>query len=213
MRFRLRRITQSLHARVERHLDLEDSLQTLDEYRKLLELLWGFHSPLERLLREIDWKKNAVAIADRCKTTWLETDLNHIGENAAYLSSLRKCEDLPRLDDVASGLGALYVVEGSTLGGQVILRTLKTRFGLSPDTGGRFFWGYGSRTSVMWQRYLAVLEEFTNSAQTAEIVEKSAIETFEAFDRWFNKFHLVRTTGRDCAPRDNCPARPGPGHG
>ena len=48
-------------------------------------------------------------------------------------------DDLPDLQGVQEALGCLYVVEGSTLGGQVIARHLRQTLGVDPRCGGSFF--------------------------------------------------------------------------
>ena len=62
----------------------------------------------------------------------------------------------PRLGGVPEALGFLYVVEGSTLGGRMILREVAARTG---DTAGLDFMDpYGARTGEAWRAFLGVLE-------------------------------------------------------
>lgn len=41
----------------------------------------------------------------------------------------------------------MYVLEGATLGGQIISRSLGGRFGLTPQTGLRFCSSYGAQAA------------------------------------------------------------------
>jgi heme oxygenase len=80
-------------------------------------------------------------------------------------------------------MGALYVVEGSTLGGAVLSRHFAERFGVSRDHGLAFFNVYGDRTGEMWQRYLAALVEYDNAGD-AERVIAAAKATFVSLADW-----------------------------
>ena len=55
-------------------------------------------------------------------------------------------------------LGAFYVLEGSTLGGVQIARTLRGVVGDDAGNGRRFFLGRGDRQSTMWKDFLEWVE-------------------------------------------------------
>ena len=57
----------------------------------------------------------------------------------------------------AAFLGAMYVMEGSTLGGQYIARHVEERLGLQPGEGDAYFRGYGERTGAMGNGFRGVL--------------------------------------------------------
>lgn len=184
LRARLRQATSIPHRKLERHFALDD-VRSRHDYRALLEKLFAITLPLEESLSRIDWRDSGIVIADRRKLSWLIADLDDLGMTAPALAALERCRDLPRLDDPASGLGALYVLEGATLGGQVILRSLPPLLGISPLFGGRFFASYGKAIGAMWQDYLAALEHVGGSPLIADRIEAAALETFAAWERWF----------------------------
>jgi heme oxygenase len=187
VRFRLQRATQDLHRSVERHFALTGRIWTEDTYRALLQRLWGIYSPLERALTRLDWQDSGIVMRDRCKLFWLNADLSHLGMDQTAIARLEICRDLPQIEGPAVGLGALYVLEGATLGGQVILRTLQPQLGISPQAGGQFFASYGRDIGEKWRDYLASLEQFGERPQTADVIERAALDTFAAFDRWLSR--------------------------
>lgn len=63
---------------------------------------------------------------------------------------------LPEPADRCEALGSFYVVEGSTLGGRLILRELRTRGVSDPELS--FLDPYGSASGRMWRSLLAILE-------------------------------------------------------
>ena len=60
----------------------------------------------------------------------------------------------------------MYVVEGSTLGGQYIAKHVERRFGFRGGSGNAYFRGYGERTGSMWRSFkddlIALPEEDTD---------------------------------------------------
>jgi heme oxygenase len=87
----------------------------------------------------------------------LESDLRALGVEP--LAPMPAPEPL----SVAEALGALYVIEGSTLGGQVIMRSLQ---GTDFEAGAtRFFDAYGPRTGAMWKAFCGALEAFGAARQ------------------------------------------------
>jgi len=70
----------------------------------------------------------------------------------------------PAIGTKAEALGALYVLEGSTLGGRTILRALRSQ-GVSTD-GLDFLDPYGKDAGVNWRRFLRVLERETAPSRT-----------------------------------------------
>ena len=194
VRFRLQRATQDLHRSVECHFALAGRVWTEDAYRRLLQRLWGIYAPLEQALTPLDWQDTGIVMRDRRKLFWLNADLAHLGMDQKAIAQLEICGDLPCVDGPAAGLGALYVLEGSTLGGQVILRTLQPQLGISPQAGGQFFASYGRDIGEKWRDYLAALEQFGERPEAADTIECAALDTFAAFDRWFSGHGLDRAT-------------------
>ena len=53
---------------------------------------------------------------------------------------------LPSIPGTAEAIGALYVMEGSTLGGQIIKKMIAKQLGTAEDHATSFFNGYGEAT-------------------------------------------------------------------
>ena len=64
-------------------------------------------------------------------------------------------EDGPSFE--AAFLGALYVVEGSTLGGRIIARHAAEVLGLHGGRGTAFFEGHGQQTGAFWRETTAAI--------------------------------------------------------
>jgi len=180
---RLRAETRAEHDAIEAALDLTSETITLDAYRRTLERFHGFYLPMEAGLTKIGgWTERGIDTSQRYKTRLLETDLRALGMNDP--AALPVCTDLPSHATVAAAFGCLYVLEGATLGGQVISALLRKNLGVTPETGGRFFHGYGERTGAMWQGFRTALVAFAVSPGDQDGIVGAAKETFLRLHCW-----------------------------
>ena len=159
---RLRTETRAEHDAIEAALDLTGDGLTHDRYRRILERLYGFYAPLEPAIRAVGgWADRGLDLEARQKGPLLRADLRTLGGDAP--TAIPLCNDLPILVTLADCFGCLYVLEGSTLGGQFISRHVHRVLGMTPETGGRFFHGYGDKTGEMWQTFRAAVTGFVVS--------------------------------------------------
>jgi len=86
---------------------------------------------------------------------------------------------------VPFALGYMYVIEGSTLGGRVILKHIQSKLGIEEQKGGSFFSGYGADTGVRWKGFLSALTKYAESTGTGDEIIKGAQHAFAAIDHYF----------------------------
>ena len=178
-RLQLRAETDRPHKTLEAILAASGLTGQRDDYVALLESFLRVYRPLEAALAKLDWTSFGLNLAERSKTQWLAADLAALGRDHRVIEDWSA---IPQIDTPIRGLGALYVVEGASLGGQVISKWLSERLGIGPSNGGRFFSSYGEDVSRMWRSYLEVLEAAAEDAPEAEIITAAALETFQAFE-------------------------------
>jgi heme oxygenase len=193
----LREHTQTSHQRLESKLDLL-KIEELTIYGRVIERFYGFIEPLETELRRILAEKlpiyqvmlqdERLCFIERFKTKWLEADLTFLSARlACSYSDLEKAPHLalPQFKSPASVLGCLYVIEGSTLGGQFLSTHFEKSLGLKREEGLSYFSGYGAQTGKMWRGYLAFLEEQAHAhPEWTDEILSSANETFEKMEKW-----------------------------
>ena len=178
---RLRAETRTVHRRLEDELDLVGPGLTVGRYRSVLELFHGYYAQLEPRLDSwhradplLDWPR-------RRKLPRLRADLAVLGVDAP---SLPVCPDVPDLPGTAEALGALYVVEGATLGGQVVVRTLRER-GQVPAAATGFFGSYGPEVGRLWRDWRRTTEDWVGSdVARADAVVAQAQRTFATLRDW-----------------------------
>jgi heme oxygenase (biliverdin-IX-beta and delta-forming) len=178
---RLREATADSHQQLEEKLfPFIKTINSHKEYGKLLNAFYGYIFPVqERIAAHID--HNIVPDMDQRRNAALITgDLLTISIKPDHQFAV----DLPAIDDHASAIGALYVLEGSTLGGKIISKTISERLGKTE--GFSFFRGYGAETGPRWKKFTQYLEH-DQHIPDAEIIANSAVKTFTLFGTWFDK--------------------------
>lgn len=176
---RLRAETRAQHEQMEATFALP---ATREDHCRWTAAFLGFLEPFERQVAEALGPDHRFTTG-RAKAGWLREDLDAMGLSSAQVAALPRCTDLPALDSEARILGALYVFEGATLGGQLISRHLEEKLGFHDGGGYRYFRSYGPEVGRRWQEFRALLLE--NSASGGDdLIVASANDTFERLHTW-----------------------------
>jgi heme oxygenase len=189
---RLRAGTREAHARIETVPALSRLMApdlTHDEYIALLQHLHAFHTQFEpAIAAALEARPEAAAMLDGARPRALAEDLVWFGARPVMPPSL------PRLDTTGAALGALYVIEGSGLGGRVIARHLMGSLGVGAGSGGSFYCNLSADAARQrWHRLCALLEpangsdvDAAESGETERMVD-GALQTFGALDRFLRQ--------------------------
>ena len=151
---------------------------TLLEYKKLLCQLYGFISPCEKVIPP----RFHYVIEGREKSSLLNSDLSEL--NCDTSRDFLFCRNIPNLNTLPEVFGFLYVLEGSTLGGQIITKSLKQNVQLLPVIPTRYFNAYGKQTRKYWDAFLKSLIEHDFKDNQKENLVTSAINTFSSLYNW-----------------------------
>ena len=168
---RLRQQTGAAHGELDESLHLIDRLSAMRQRANVLAGYHRFHHAAEAAIAPF-----LAAIADldfsaRRRSRLIADGLGILGE-----------EMLP---DRAAGLdistrseafGALYVLEGSSLGGRVILKELKRRGASLAGLG--FLDPYGFNAGPRWRSFLAILEREIHSDEQQNDAVTGALTAF-----------------------------------
>jgi heme oxygenase (biliverdin-IX-beta and delta-forming) len=140
---RLRAATGALHHQLEQTLDVIGELSDASSRPGMIRRYAALHIPADPALAP-----HLAGMAD--------LDF-HARSRAAALAPFASAAlpPFPRPQDAAEALGMLYVLEGSILGGRLILHSLADR-GIE-DPALAFLDPYGAATGARWRHFLAVL--------------------------------------------------------
>ncbi|MEO7044597.1 MAG: biliverdin-producing heme oxygenase [Ferruginibacter sp.] len=151
------------------------------DYVKLLQIFAGYFGALEFLINQTLRSDMLPDFSSRRKAVALKTDLLNM---SASLPQKIRNENLPIIINYLHALGALYVMEGSTLGGQVITKMIASK--LPDEKAFSFFQGYGEKTIEMWNSFKESINAMNLTKEEEGIIITSANETFQKFCLYFD---------------------------
>lgn len=149
---------------------------TVADYRRHLTKMLGFIAPVEAALLQCRGLAHHLPdLRTRCKAPALESDCRALPASLPH--------PMPQLPPygLAEAFGRLYVLEGATLGGQVVARHLRRRLGPEVDGALQFLTVYSQQTGARWTAFLVALEAFERRTGEGPAVVASAQACFEEF--------------------------------
>ena len=153
------------------------AITTEADYIDLLQNFYSYFGGLETVINQYITSAQLPDIGQRRKTAALADDIMTFGA-----TPIEKADGaaLTGIDSEAKAFGALYVIEGSTLGGSIISKMISGKLGL--QRGLTFFNSYGENSHQMWGIFKEELNKLPVAKHT-DIIE-AANNTFLGFDAW-----------------------------
>ena len=176
----LRAGTHTLHVALEKRLPFFSDTLDLERYTQLLAAYYGFYQALESNLLACELPEG-FELSTRLKTPALQQDLRALN---VHIEALPLCDNFPPLNNPASVLGVLYVLEGATLGGNVLRKHVSEQLGLDADNGCAFLYVYGESTGKQWKAFLDYLGSVPLDAAAQALAVHAACSTFSSFEQW-----------------------------
>lgn len=182
----LKSSTHDLHRRLDRASCMTRLMAadlSLQGYVEILKKLHNLYAAIEPALQtaEHHWGRS---VEWQMKTDLLENDLLALGELPIGKSRHMHADQefLTRLISSNAGLaGCLYVLEGSTLGGQMIAKRLRSTMGSQVMNALSFFDGYGVDTPSLWGANCARISAVLSDNEKIFVACTSAQHVFELF--------------------------------
>jgi len=185
-------IMQKLKAQTRSHHDvveefaysnkIMDGTITLEEYKELVLKNYHFHLCIEEAaaaLLSVEQQK-LLAFGKRGKLPLLREDLLALGLTPDDLTMTGEAPEY-KLDTLEAVMGALYVAEGSTLGGAVIQRKLAANPAVGGEVPMHFYGCYGKEIGEMWKSFMMAMVRLVGKPEQAEAVVGAAQATFDFF--------------------------------
>jgi len=173
--------TKANHQELEKEVVLRLKAMTGPaDYAALLQYFYTYFSQIEAHLAPFITANVLPDMQERRKSALILQDIRDLGGDVQQVAPV----SLPEVTDALSAMSALYVLEGSTLGGSVIVGMLEKR-GIS--TGISFFSGYGAATMSRWQTFVAALNQLPQSTEDMDRAVNTVRETFDCFLKVFQE--------------------------
>ncbi|MES3016491.1 MAG: biliverdin-producing heme oxygenase [Bacteroidota bacterium] len=175
----------------QNHQDLEKiivpkirSIRSEPDYVNLLNLFYSYFGGLEARVQSAVDERLLPDYSERRKAMSILNDIEALDGTAIEMAANA---DLPEIKDHTAALGALYVMEGSTLGGKIISKMIAQALPGKADHALTFYQSYGENTGEMWNTFKTALNEQVNSAEDQQSVIDAANDTFLKFSQWIEK--------------------------
>jgi heme oxygenase (biliverdin-IX-beta and delta-forming) len=179
---RLRQETEADHRNVEGAVPLMHQGLNIAEYVQCLQRIYGVVAAWEERAAAIAPEWLLTAVLARQRSPLLELDLAWFGVSEKD----DRRPTLPEMNNLPSLFGTMYVMEGSTLGGQLIARHVEAALHLSEGRGNSYFRGHGSQTGPLWKEFCEMLKLRIPDEQTDTVVV-SAKAMFRTFATWMQR--------------------------
>lgn len=153
-------------------------LSSRASYVRLLESLWALNASAGGRVALNLGDKGALFDANQ-RLGWLAADLAALHRSQPAVST----DHFAWVDSSAAAAGMVYVVEGSSLGGQVLAKMASAQLGLTGDRGARYLTGYGAETANHWLQTQEWLDEWLADEERLASAEQAAVRVFETYGR------------------------------
>lgn len=192
----IRSATTPCHVSLEKEIDWPTAFSSPSQYTAFLQGFLRVVEPLEDRLAKFEPAANAGVSHDRsCR---LRRDIAAVqqsfGGNALVGYGDHGLLDVGFVLDRTTALGALYVLEGSALGGQILSKQVRecaaqwTLSALSNTTQlhdlptiDSYFLGRGAETGAHWRAFCQRINHELPDPESASIAARAAVKTFELF--------------------------------
>ena len=176
----LRSKTANSHQLIEQN-SISQSLMsqgvTVTQYARYLKNMYGFVYGFEKIVFPLLKHYELLQLEDRRKSHLIQADLVLLNYTAVqpYIN-----DELfsTHYQTAAAALGGMYVLEGSTLGGQIINKHLSKVLGNSVAGKTTYLMAYTGQTGSMWKNFLQLLCETGATTGNEDEIIDSAVNTF-----------------------------------
>ncbi|CAN5671419.1 N/A [soil metagenome] len=175
----LRQATAADHSAVEDSVPLMSSDLTLEVYVATLQRIYGIATAWETASEQKAPLPMQAMLFARKRASRITNDLLFLGsEPYSQLEPL-----IPDFQSEAEFLGAMYVMEGSRLGGSYIARHVASVLLLREGFGDTYFRGDPQSTSAMWKEFLEYLRVRISENETPKVIQ-GAKAMFQLYGTW-----------------------------
>ncbi len=155
-------------------------IKTEQDYLQLLRCFYAYFSAVERAIAPYMTASILPDHEERRNSAYIKADIQELGGDFNNLPAATA----PSVTNNLQAMGALYVLEGSIMGGPYIVQMLK-KMGI---TGGfSFFSGYGENSGHMWHSFTESLNSLPKSELDKVTAVDTAMETFRRFGDVFEE--------------------------
>lgn len=182
--------TKEAHQKLEKTVVLRlKDIRSQADYAEVLKCFYAYFNAIESAIAPYITTAVLPDYPKRRNSSYIKQDIIELGEDVSALLN----PEVPNINHTVSALGALYVLEGSIMGGPYIVEMLR-KYGM--DKGFSFFSGYGEDTGRMWGSFTAVMNKAVKTPEEQTAIIATANETFSLFGNVFEQ-HFANLSSKN----------------
>lgn len=179
LNLKIKEATKNGHQELEKTVIFKlKAIENNLDYADVLKYFYAYFKAAEGHIAAALPTSLAPYFATRRNASHVEKDILDLGGNLDNLPEVA----LPHIENKNQAIGALYVLEGSIMGGPHIVKMLQHR-GIA--TGFNFFNGYGDQSQEKWAEFTTIINQEVAEEDQQESIN-AALATFTAFTNTFN---------------------------
>jgi len=174
----IKEATMPAHQKLEKEVILKlKAIRSDEDYAALLKNFNNYFDALENAISPYITPNVLADYNERRNSAYLKKDIAELGGDPAAVTV-----EVPEIKNELEAMAALYVMEGSIMGGKIIVQMLAKA---NITKGVSFFSGYGEDTGKMWGTFVQALDKTGKNEEDENTAVKIANETFNCFAKVF----------------------------
>lgn len=166
------------HQKLEKEVILKlKAIRSDKDYAALLKNFNDYFNSLENAIAPYITPDVLADYSQRRNSAYIKQDIAELGGDPAATAV-----EVPEIKNALEAMAALYVMEGSIMGGKIIVQMLAKA---NITKGVSFFSGYGEDTGKMWGTFVQALDRTGTNEDDENTAVKIANETFNCFAKVF----------------------------
>lgn len=170
---RLKAATHEAHDRLDKRIMAARPFASREHYARFLQVQYRFHGDMEGYFLSPVLASLVPGLPERRRLAQIQADLADLGMPVPGADAFEG-----EYGRQVSGLGWLYVAEGSNLGAAVLLKQA-ARLGLDEHFGARHLAGHPEGRARHWRVFTAVLDRIVLTPQQEQAVIEAARQAFD----------------------------------
>lgn len=177
----IKEATKVAHQQLEKTVVMRlKAIRSQADYADVLKHFYAYFHAIEQAIQPFITADVLPDYAERRNSDYIRQDIESLGGDMNDLPAAQA----PEIQSVAAAFGALYVLEGSIMGGLYIVQMLQ-KYGL--ETGFSFFSGYGEETREKWATFTVHMNSAATNEDDKQTVIRTGEATFAQFEQVFEQ--------------------------
>jgi len=183
----IKEATKFPHQELEKKIiPIIKAIQNEASYADFLKHFYAYFTAVEKVIAPFINKNVLPDVATRRNASFIKNDIEALGCSIDELPMAVA----PEVNSLFEAVGALYVLEGSIMGGPYIVQMLQKN---GIKNGLSFFSGYGAESGKKWTVFTNTLNFIAKSDEDKNQVIKAAHQTFERFGHVFGDVSITNS--------------------